>query len=85
MRGLAVWFLLLAAYSTPAAAEVTDAVRMEIIKTEDAWRQARIDADIAFLESFYAKEARIQGMDGKALTREADIAMFKAGQIKPSS
>lgn len=54
-----------------------------ITKAEDAWRQARIDADTAFLERFYAKEARIQGIDGKAQTREADIDMFRSGRIKP--
>lgn len=53
------------------------------IQAEDAWRRARLARDVAFRERFYAKEARIQGMDGKALTREADIAMFKTGQIKP--
>ena len=81
MRGLAL--LLVAALSMPAAAQTNDAVRTEIVEAEDAWRQARIDGDVAFLERFYAKEARIQGMDGKVLTREADIAMFKTGQIKP--
>lgn len=55
----------------------------EITRVEDAWRKARIAGDVAFLENFYAEEARIQGMDGKALSREADIAMFKTGKIKP--
>lgn len=83
MRVLAVSLVPVVALSMPAAAQVTDAVRTEIVQAEDAWRQARIDGDVAFLERFYAKEARIQGMDGKALTREVDIAMFKTGQIKP--
>lgn len=85
MRGLAVLFLSLAAHSIPAAGQVTDAVRTEIIKTEDAWRQARIDAEVALLERFYAKEARIQGMDGKVLTREAEIAMSRRARSSPSS
>lgn len=83
MHGIALLLTVTLALSVPAPAQVKDAVRTEIVQAEDAWRQARIDGDVAFLERFYAKEARIQGMDGKALTREADIAMFKTGQIKP--
>jgi ketosteroid isomerase-like protein len=59
------------------------AIQAEITQAEDAWRQARIAGDVGFLEQFYATEARIQGMDGKALSREADIAMFNTGKIKP--
>lgn len=83
MRGLALMIASVAALSVPAAAQVTHAVRTEIVQAEDAWRQARIYGDIAFLERFYAKEARIQGMDSKMLTHDAGIAMFKTGQIKP--
>lgn len=83
MRDFAVLFASVVVLSMPAAAQVKDEVRAEIVNAEDAWRQARIDGNVAFLERFYAKEARIQGMDGKALTRDADIAMFKTGQIKP--
>jgi len=42
-----------------------DSAREEITKVEDAWRQARIAGDVAFLDRFYASEGRIQGMDGK--------------------
>lgn len=83
MHRLAIFFALAATLVMPAAAQVTGAIRAEIVQAEDAWRQARIDGDVSFLERFYAKEARIQGMDGKALSRAADIAMFKTGQIKP--
>ncbi|WP_232494586.1 nuclear transport factor 2 family protein [Novosphingobium kaempferiae] len=83
MRCLAVLCASVATLVTPAKAQVSDAVRTEIVEAEELWRQARINGDVAFLEHFYGKEARIQGMDGKALTREADIAMFKTGQIKP--
>jgi ketosteroid isomerase-like protein len=66
-----------------AQPQAQSAIHAEITQAEDAWRQARIAGDVGFLEQFYAREARIQGMDGKALSREADIAMFKTGQIKP--
>jgi ketosteroid isomerase-like protein len=69
----------------PEAASVatTEAARAAITRAEDAWRKARIDGDIAFLEQFYAKEGRIQAMDGKVKSRADDIAIFATGQIKP--
>ena len=48
----------------------------DITRVEDAWRKARIEGDTDFLERFHAKEGVIQGIDGKAQTRDADIAMF---------
>lgn len=67
----------------PASAQTSDSVRQEVTKVEDAWRKARIAGDTAFLEQFYAKEGRIQGMDGKVQSRAADIALFASGKIKP--
>lgn len=69
--------------SMPVLAQTTDPARQEITKAEDAWRKARIAGDTAFLEQFYAAEARIQGMDGKVQSRAADIALFATGKIKP--
>ena len=51
--------------------------------SEDAWRKAWIVGDLDFLERFYAKEGRIQGIDGKVQSRDEDIAIFRTGQIKP--
>lgn len=67
----------------PASAQTSDSARQEITKVEDAWRKARVAGDTAFLEQFYAKEGRIQGMDGKVQSRAADIALFASGKIKP--
>lgn len=75
--------LLLAAGPSGVLAQSQEAIHAEIAQAEDAWRKARIAGDAPFLEQFYAREARIQGMDGKTLSREADIAMFKTGKIKP--
>jgi ketosteroid isomerase-like protein len=80
---LAALLLVTAPFAASAQSQDQQAVHAEITQAEDAWRQARIAGDVAFLEQFYAEEARIQGMDGKALTRDADIAMFRTGQIKP--
>lgn len=82
MRGLVVLCASVTTLVTPAKAHVSDALRTAIVEAEESWRQARIDGDVAFLQRFYAKEARIQEMNGKSPAREADIAMFKTGQIK---
>jgi ketosteroid isomerase-like protein len=79
----AIFLLAAGSFEASAQSQHEQASHAEIIQAEDAWRQARIAGDVAFLEQFYASEARIQGMDGKSLTREADIAMFKTGKIKP--
>ncbi|WP_415642692.1 nuclear transport factor 2 family protein [Sphingomonas antarctica] len=69
--------------STSAFAQTSDATRQEITRAEDDWRKARIAGNIAFLEQFYAAEARIQSMDGKVKSRAEDIAVFATGKIKP--
>lgn len=75
---------IVGAQTQPAAQpQEQSATHAEIVQAEEAWRQARIAGDVAFLEGFYTPEARIQGMDGKVLSRDADIAIFKSGKIKP--
>ncbi|MGY2732721.1 nuclear transport factor 2 family protein [Sphingomonas sp. UYP23] len=66
-----------------ASAQTTDVAVKEITQAEDAWRQARIHADLDFLEAFYAKEGRIQDMTGAVKTRAEDIDVFRTGKIKP--
>lgn len=74
---------LMAIVAVPASAQTTESARREITQAEDAWRKARIDGDTAFLDHFYAKEGRIQNMDGKIVSRADDIAIFATGKIKP--
>ena len=81
-KSVALWFLAFAT-PLPALAQTTPAARAEITQVEDAWRKARIAGDTDFLESFYAKEGRIQGMTGKVQSRDADIEVFATGKIKP--
>lgn len=85
MRILPVAALMLASLtgSVSAYAQTTTAARREITEAEDAWRKARIAGDTVFLARFYAAEGRIQGMDGKVQSRDADIALFSTGKIKP--
>ena len=77
--------LAVAAVSISSAvfAQAPDPMRRQITQDEDAWRKARIEGDLKFLDRFYAKEGRIQGIDGKVLSRDEDIAIFKTGKIKP--
>jgi ketosteroid isomerase-like protein len=69
--------------SGAALARAPESMRRQITQDEDAWRKARIAGDLNFLDRFYAKEGRIQGIDGKALSRDEDIAIFRTGKIKP--
>ena len=57
----------------------------EIMRLEMAWRAARIAADTAFLNSFYAPELIIQGAGGTVITRDTDIGLFATGVIRPES
>jgi ketosteroid isomerase-like protein len=66
-----------------AHAQMPSPERVLILQAEEDWRKARINGDVASLERFYAKEARIQGIDGKVVSREADIDIFRTGKIKP--
>jgi ketosteroid isomerase-like protein len=56
----------------------------DVVRMEMRWRQARIERDIAFLESFYGKELRIQGANGTLIDRDADIALFATRQVEPT-
>ena len=84
MTRFAAPFLAAACFGlvAPAAAAMKGDVQA-ITRLEDAWRQARIDADTGFLERFYAPELRIQNMNGAVQSRADDIAIFKTGKIKP--
>jgi ketosteroid isomerase-like protein len=61
----------------------------ELLALHDAWGEARIKGDVAFLETFYGQELRLNVMDGGVVQRKDDIALFdRAGKsdlqvIKP--
>jgi ketosteroid isomerase-like protein len=82
--GLLTIELLLIACA-PLSARRGDATvsEQEILRLEQAWRDARVARDTAFLQSFYAKELRIQGANGVVIGREQDIAGFASGAIRP--
>ncbi len=80
---------LLATAALAAAAAQPGAPRdpevREIVRLEDAWRQARIDGDAAFLDRFFAEEMRVQGPDGRVGSRAAEIAVTARRLIRPVS
>jgi len=82
LTGLA-GLLVVAGIVKPVWATSQKSIEAEITQLEDDWRTARIKGDTAFLETFYAKDLVIQGMNGSALPRDQDIALFATGQIKP--
>ncbi|QDE39003.1 nuclear transport factor 2 family protein [Luteibacter pinisoli] len=62
---------------------MADSAEQEVTRLEDAWRTARIHGDTAFLERVYARDLEIGTMDGNAVPRDQDIALFASGDIKP--
>lgn len=55
-----------------------------LTKLQHDWAEARKHADMAFLESFYAKEFTVGNMDGSESTRKMDLSMFSSGDLKPA-
>ena len=83
MKTLATAAIVFLGLGVGAHAQTPEPRRQEVTQVEEAWRKARIDGDVPFLERFYAREGRIQGMTGQVQSRDADIALFAAGKIKP--
>jgi len=54
------------------------------VQIQNQWAQARMHADIVFLEKFYAKEFTVGTIDGAEVSREEDIAKFASGDLKPT-
>ena len=79
---VAIW-LVSAAFSIPASTRGADNGEQQLVRIEKAWRKARVEADIPFLESLYAKELRITGADGSVIERDMDISRFASGKIRP--
>lgn len=82
---IAAMALLTAATGSGAATPSAEPDIGAITALEDAWRQARIDGNVAFLEHFYATEFRVQTMDGKVVTRADDIGLFARREVRPET
>jgi ketosteroid isomerase-like protein len=81
--GLAVIVLGLTLTVSAAIAE-PKANEQTFLKLQHDWAEARKNADIPFLENFYAKEFTVGVMTGGESTRAQDLAMFSSGDLKPS-
>jgi len=78
---LASTFAFLAAVPAHAQSNADDST---FIKLQHDWAEARKNADLAFLENFYAKEFTVGTMDGGESSRAKDLSMFSSGDLKPS-
>src|SRR5688572_19994592 len=56
--------------------------RTEVTRLEDAWRQARVDRDLSFLDRFYSEDMRVHWLDGSILSRSEAVARFRDGNSK---
>lgn len=54
-----------------------------LLKIQDEWATARVKRDVPYLERLYAKEFRVQSMNGSVVERDDDIANFASGALKP--
>ena len=62
----------------PSWAQSPNETEKALIRLQNEWATARIDGDVAFLETLYAKEFRITSMNGSVVESDADIALFAA-------
>ena len=75
--------MLISAFAIPDIARGDSDAEQELIRIETAWRKARVEGNVAFLEALYAKELRIIGADGSVIERDTDISRFALGEIRP--
>lgn len=73
--------LMLAA--VPLTAQTAASKPGEVDGLMKSWAKARLEHDTKFLESFYAKDLKINVTNGTAVDRNDDIAAFASGFINP--
>jgi ketosteroid isomerase-like protein len=69
--------------STASWAQSSSETEKELLRIQNEWATARVKRDVPYLEHLYAKELRIQAMNGAVIERDADIANFATGALKP--
>jgi ketosteroid isomerase-like protein len=69
--------------STASWAQSSSETEKELLRIQNEWATARVERDVPYLEHLYAKELRIQAMNGAVVARDADIANFATGTLKP--
>jgi ketosteroid isomerase-like protein len=80
---VAIGALVFAFFGPIQAQPADETAKTRILTIQKEWADARVTADIAYLEHLYAKEFRVQDINGAVASREDDIAMFREGRIKP--
>lgn len=83
MMRLAAIAMLALFVSSPTWGQSTDEAKKQLIQLQHEWAIARVKGDVPFLERLYAKEFRITSINGSLVERDADIAAFATGAIKP--
>ncbi|CAN5484760.1 hypothetical protein BH10ACI4_BH10ACI4_09210 [soil metagenome] len=82
-RGMAVIIVAATLAVSPLAAEPLGK-EQTLLKLQHDWAEARKNADMRFLEDFYAKEFTVGSMTGGESNRAQDMAMFSSGDLKPT-
>jgi ketosteroid isomerase-like protein len=67
----------------PSRAQPSGEIENDLLKIQEEWATARVEGDVPYLERLYAKEFRVQAQNGSVLERDADIANFATGALKP--
>jgi ketosteroid isomerase-like protein len=82
-RGLTVVVFVLA-FTVSSAIAAPTGNEQTFLKLQHDWAEARKNADMHFLDSFYAKEFTVGSMTGGESSRAQDMAMFSSGDLKPA-
>ncbi len=75
--------LVLVVVAHTGLAQSNGTAEQDLLKIQEAWATARTTRDVPYLERLYAREFRVQAMNGSVVSREADIANFATGDLKP--
>ena len=70
--------------SLPSWAQSRGKIEKDLLKIQEQWAAARVARDVPYLERLYAEEFRVQSMNGTVVERDADIANFATGDLKPN-
>lgn len=87
VRMAVVGLLMSTTVATSHAQDPVQADKDELLRIQGEWAAARVAGDAAYLEHLYAKEFRIFNMNGEAVDRASDIAVFavRPRVLEPSS
>lgn len=82
VKSAAVVVALWLAPTAPGVAQSAGESGKELLRIQDKWAAARVKRDVAYPGRLYAKEFRVQSVNGSVVSREADIGVFASGELK---